>query len=60
MTWGEIKAAMLAFGVADTDTVDIAINLPGGTAPLAIPGYTVFETVVHKQVDEVRPGPEIA
>ena len=60
MTWGEIKAAMLALGVADTDQVDIAINLPGGTAPITIPGYTVFETVIHKAVDEVRPGPEIA
>ncbi len=60
MTWGQIKAAMLALDVADTDPVDIAINMPGGTAPITIPGYTVFETVVHKSVDEVRPGPEIA
>ncbi len=60
MTWGQIKAAMLSLGVADTDPVDIAINMPGGTAPITIPGYTVFETVVHKAVEEVRPGPEIA
>jgi len=60
MTWGQIKAAMLDLGVADTDPVDIAINMPGGTTPITIPGYTVLETVVHKTVDEVRPGPEIA
>jgi len=56
LTWGDIKAAMIAEGIADTDQVFIGITVSGGVAPIPLSGFVVGGTVMHKPIEEVRSG----
>ena len=56
LTWGDIKAAMTAEGVGDTDEVHIGITVSGGVAPVQLTGFVVVGTIMHKPVEEVKSG----
>ena len=56
LTWGEIKAAMISEGVADTDVVYIGVTVTGGTSTSQLMGFIVVGTIMHKPVEQVKSG----